>query len=137
MPNRRNLRDRSTLKEPQRYKDCTNFVEDEFQAARMSINEFACMSQEFLLDVNDPKSYQEAVNSESNSKWMKAMDQEILSHQENGTWKIVDLPKGAKCIPCKWVFKTKLNPDGTVDKYKARVVVKGFHQREGVEFNDT
>ena len=50
---------------------------------------------------------------------------------------MVDRRHGKKVVKCKWVCRKKLNPDGTVDKYKARCVAKGFNQREGVDYGDT
>ena len=52
-----------------------------------------------------------------------------------GTWSHVFLPKGRFAIPCKWVFKRKLNADGTIERYKARLVLKGFRQRHGVDYD--
>ena len=49
----------------------------------------------------------------------------------------MNLPKGRKAIDNKWVFKIKRKPDGTVDRYKARLVVRGFSQIEGVDFFET
>ncbi|CAL9006509.1 unnamed protein product [Prunus brigantina] len=54
-------------------------------------------------------------------KWVKAMDQEIDSIKKNDTWELVDLPQGKKPIGVKWVYKTKLNAQGEVEKYKARL----------------
>lgn len=51
------------------------------------------------------------------------------------TWELRLLPPGKKAIPCKWVFKRKLNVDGSIERYKARLVVKGFHQQLGVDYN--
>jgi hypothetical protein len=59
------------------------------------------------------------------------------SIMSNGTWEIVDHPYGCKSIGCKWVFKKKFRPDGTVERYKARLVVKGYTQKEGEDFFDT
>jgi hypothetical protein len=58
----------------------------------------------------------------------------ILSH---GTWELVDRPYGCKHVGCNWVFKKKLMPDGTIDKYKARLVAKDYTQKEGKDFFDT
>jgi hypothetical protein len=55
----------------------------------------------------------------------------------NGTWELSELPFGCKPIGCKWVFKKKLRPDGTIDKYKAWLVAKGYTQKEGEDFFDT
>nr|CAN69875.1 hypothetical protein VITISV_030610 [Vitis vinifera] len=71
----------------------------------------------------NPTTFQEAVQ---NSKWRAAIDLEIEAIERNGTWELTDLPKGMKKIGVKWVFKTKLNENGEVDKCKARLVVKGW-----------
>lgn len=61
-------------------------------------------------------------------KWTKAMNSELESIEKNGTWYLMELPKGAKNIGVKWVYKTKLNEKGEVDKYKSRLVAKGYAQ---------
>ena len=55
----------------------------------------------------------------------------------NGTWKIVDRPYGCKPIGCKRVFRKKLRPDDTIERYKARLMAKGYTQMEGEDFFDT
>jgi hypothetical protein len=55
----------------------------------------------------------------------------------NGTWELVERPYGCKPVDCKWEFKKKLKPDGTIDKYKAHPVAKGYTQKEGEDFFDT
>ena len=52
----------------------------------------------------------------------------------NHTWELVELPKGSKAINFKWIFKKKLKTDGSVERYKARLVIKGFTQKFGVNF---
>ncbi|GJS95272.1 DNA polymerase zeta catalytic subunit-like protein [Tanacetum coccineum] len=69
--------------------------------------------------------------------WQKAINDEMESFESNRTWHLVDLPPGCKTIGCKWMLKKKLKPDGTVDKFKAHLVAKGFKQRENVDFFDT
>lgn len=56
---------------------------------------------------------------------------------ENDTWQLVDLPQGRKAIDCKWVFRLKLNSDGSIQKRKARLVAKAFSQRYGFDFSET
>jgi hypothetical protein len=55
----------------------------------------------------------------------------------NGTWELVDQPYGCKPVGCKWLFKKKLRPDGTIDKYKTRLVAKGYTQKKDKDFFDT
>ncbi|GKD10821.1 retrovirus-related pol polyprotein from transposon TNT 1-94 [Tanacetum coccineum] len=69
--------------------------------------------------------------------WQEAINDKMESLESNRTWHLVDLPPGCKMIGCKWVLKKKLKLDGTVDKFKARLVGKGFKQRENVDFFDT
>jgi hypothetical protein len=56
---------------------------------------------------------------------------------ENGTWEYQKLPKGRKIIKNEWVYKLKLAANENVDHYKARLMVKGFTQKEGVDFKET
>jgi len=57
--------------------------------------------------------------------------------KKNQTWELVDRPQHKKAIGVKWIFRTKLNSDGSVNKYKARLVVKGYAQMFGVDFSET
>ena len=58
----------------------------------------------------------------------------MLAHLRNGTWTVVELPPGKVAIGSRWVFKLKRNPDGTIDRYKARLVAQGFSQRPGFDY---
>ncbi|MCI78127.1 retrovirus-related pol polyprotein, partial [Trifolium medium] len=55
----------------------------------------------------------------------------------NQTWSLVPLPAHRRAIGCKWIFRIKENPDGTVNKYKARLVAKSFNQEHGFDFQET
>jgi hypothetical protein len=59
------------------------------------------------------------------------MIEELASIEKNQTWELVELPPNKKAIQVKWVFKLKLNPNGTIAKYKARLVARGFLQKKG------
>ncbi|KAI3501210.1 hypothetical protein L1887_29073 [Cichorium endivia] len=83
--------------------------------------------------MDDPVTYDEACKEK---KWVEAMKAEISSIEKNHTWELVDPPAGIRPIGVKWVYKTKINELGNVDKYKARLVVKGYAQREGVDYNE-
>ena len=65
------------------------------------------------------------------------MDEEIHAIMKNDTWELRELPKGKQSIGVKWVYKTKCNAEGRVDKHKARLVVKGYKQKHGIEYEET
>lgn len=71
----------------------------------------------------DPIAYEEVAKE---AKWQRAIDSEIDAIERNNTWELTDLPKGQKAIGVKWVYKTKINEKGAVDKHKARLVAKGY-----------
>ncbi|GAA0147333.1 transmembrane signal receptor [Lithospermum erythrorhizon] len=70
-------------------------------------------------------------------QWIQAMEVETQTLEINETWDIVDLPIGHRPIGCKWMYKIKRKPDGSVDKYKARLVANGFNQVEGINYFDS
>ena len=74
---------------------------------------------------NEPQTLHEAVNSPESPLWKEAIKSEIDSILQNHTWELVDLPPGCKLLGCKWIFKRKMKADGSIDKYKARLVIKG------------
>ena len=81
----------------------------------------------------EPTDFWEA---EKDPKWITAMKEELRMIEKNETWKLVKRPTNRKVIGVKWVFRTKLNPDGSINKHKARLVVKGYAQIFGVDFFD-
>ncbi|KAE8730652.1 putative galacturonosyltransferase 6 [Hibiscus syriacus] len=89
-----------------------------------------------LTEDGEPSTYQEAINSSDASLWMMAVQEEIEALHKNNTWDLVPLPQGRKPIGNKWVFKIKRNVDDQVERYRARLVVKGYAQKEGIDFNE-
>ena len=85
----------------------------------------------------EPQTYKEAVNSTESLMWKEAIKSEIDSILHNHTWELVDLPSGCKPLSSKWIFKRKRKVDGSIDKYKARLVIKGYRQTEGLDYFDT
>ncbi|XP_073119815.1 uncharacterized protein [Henckelia pumila] len=90
----------------------------------------------FMME-SEPQTFKEAINSSEGPQWKEAINFKIESILQNHTWKIVYLPPGSKPQGYKWIFKRKMKSDGTIDKYKARLVIKGYHQREGLDYFDT
>ncbi|CAA7023934.1 unnamed protein product [Microthlaspi erraticum] len=86
---------------------------------------------------NEPRTYSEAMSTPEADLWKEAVNSEMDSILQNHTYIITDLPPGFKALGCRWIFKTKLKTDGAIDKYKARLVVQGFRQVEGLDFFDT
>ena len=85
----------------------------------------------------DPVHLKDAMEGPDQNEWTEAVVEEYKAHMENGTWDIVDLPSDKKPIGTRFVFKTKLDKDGNIDRRKARLVAKGFTQIPGTDFQDT
>ena len=81
-----------------------------------------------------PKSVRCAVRDHH---WLAAMQEEYRALMENRTWKLVPRPPGANIVTGKWLFRHKFRADGTLERYNARWVVRGFSQRPGVDFDET
>ena len=73
----------------------------------------------------------------SSLEWKEAMQQEYSTLMANNTWSLVPLPSGRKAIGCKWAFRVKQNPGGSILKYKAWLVAKGFNQIPGQDYSET
>ncbi|CAI7905710.1 unnamed protein product [Closterium sp. NIES-54] len=80
----------------------------------------------------EPATLKEALESSDAEEWQKAMESELKSIEENGTWELVELPEGRKAITSKWLFKIKSDADGKIERYKSRLVAKGYQQKEKV-----
>jgi histone deacetylase 1/2 len=87
----------------------------------------------FLAEL-EPKNVRSAP---SDVKWRQAMQAEYKALIDNKTWSLVPLRPHRRAIGCKWIFRVKENPDGTINKYKAHLVAKGFLQTAGFDFTET
>ena len=88
----------------------------------------------------DPTTYQQAMSYPDADEWLAAVDAETESYIKNGVIAPCDkggIPAGANIVDTRWVFKRKRLADGTLDKYKARLVARGFTQVYGVDFDET
>lgn len=100
-------------------------------------DDFIMVAQNILSEIQTPTTYNEAIQSIQKEEWTKAMQSEINSLLDNNTWVLTSLPKGSKALPGRWVFRVKMKPDGSIEKYKARLVIKGFAQKKGVDYDQT
>ncbi|KAK2390516.1 putative mitochondrial protein [Trifolium repens] len=83
---------------------------------------------------DEPASYQQASQHDC---WVKAMNNELDALRQNKTWIFVDAPPHVKPIGSRWVYKIKHKADGTIERYQARLVAKGYNQIEGIDFFET
>lgn len=84
-----------------------------------------------------PQSYKDAIHSPQGQYWQEAMVEEYKGLMENQTWTLTHLPPGRKPIGGRWVYAIKYKPDGSIERYKARRVAKGFSQRPEYDFVHT
>jgi len=89
------------------------------------------------LVMTDPSTYQEAMLRSDAIYWKKAYAKKLEQFVKQKLFSTVRTPVGRKVVGCKWVFKTKVDKNGQVKKYKARLVAQGFSQIPGVDFDKT
>jgi len=111
------------------------FDEDEFDDRPVrGFRSLTDVYQRCNVAIFESMNYEEAVNYPN---WVAAMKAELLMIEKNEAWSLIDKPFDKKTIGVKWVFKIKLNVDGSINKYKARLVIKGYAQQFGIDFFDT
>ncbi|KAK9073175.1 hypothetical protein SSX86_007499 [Deinandra increscens subsp. villosa] len=87
-----------------------------------------------IFSSSDPKTFKTA---SKHQHWWTAMDKEMAALKQNHTWTLVDRPPNTNVVGSKWLFKTKYRADGSVERYKARLVAQGFSQVPGLDFAHT
>jgi len=111
------------------------------QRARKSTisNDFLVYLQEHEFDLhdNDPITFNEAISCPHAPDWINVMHDELTSMSDNDVWDLMELSVGCKPVGCKWVFKSKRDPSGKIERYKAKLIAKGYSQREGIDYKET
>lgn len=79
-----------------------------------------------ITNVDEPRTMKEEIKIPNLDSWLEATNEEMVSLKKNETWILVPFPEGKKAIGCKWVFKRKTGLDGNIEKYKMRLVAKGY-----------
>ena len=87
--------------------------------------------------IPEPRTIDEALSSGFSKEWKEAADLEYKAMLDNGTWELVELPDGRTPVGSKWVFRVKHKSDGTIERFKARIVAKGYSQKYGIDYDET
>ena len=106
---------------------------------RSTIDEYLVYFHESEIDLgidNDPISFLQAIESNYSDRWINAMKDQLKSIEQNEVQDLVELPEGCKRVRCKGVFKTKRDSTGNIERHKARLVVKGFTQKDGINYKE-
>lgn len=111
-PSLLHLRDRNTLQVPTRY-------------------------AETMVTEIEPRDYKEAIESTDARCWKAAMEEEMKCLEESSTWLLTDLPPDRKAISNRWIYRIKREADSSIKRYRARLVVRGFSQTPGADYNET
>ncbi|XP_075504626.1 uncharacterized protein LOC142542066 [Primulina tabacum] len=123
------------------YETTSSGVQEEQQEPRRNKRAKTAMTfgPDFLTYMleNEPRTASEALSSPEAPFWKETMNNEIESILQNHTWELVDLSPGNKPLGCKWILKRKYKTDGSIEKYKAKLVAKGYRQMEGLDYFDT
>jgi hypothetical protein len=108
-----------------------------YHVQRFTYDDFVAHHYAYMVRVIqevEPTCFEQAVG---NPKWDNAMDEEMATLDANATWELVALPEDKKAIGCKWVYKVKHNANGSMSRYKARLVTKGYAQTYGIDYEET
>ena len=108
--------------------DISNYVS--YDALSPSYKAFVASLQTVAI----PRHWKEA---KQDPRWREAMMEELEALRKNKTWELAYLPEGKKAITCKWIFTVKQNPEGKIERYKAKLVARGYSHTYGIDYDET
>ena len=111
----------------------SRYIEEESNIVNECINNG---NRSLISDIDEPRNVEEALSSVHAKQWKDAMDSEHSSLIRNKTWSLVSRPKDVNIVGNRWVFKVKRKGDGSIDRFKARLVAQGFSQTYGVDYDE-
>lgn len=119
--------EKATLRKSDRERNRPKYLED--------YAVLALHAESFVEDV--PNSFEEIQDRDDKEEWMYAVQEEVSALEENDTWEVVDLPQEKRAISCRWIFKIKSDSKGEIERYKARLVIRGNEQKQGFDYEET
>jgi hypothetical protein len=108
-------------------------IREKKQPSWMTSDEFVCLITDSQVGCLSLISYTEAMQSNEQKQWLKAMNEELASLKENEIWELVSRPVNAKVVQNRW---DKTSGDGKT-RFKARLVAKGYSQKQGIDYDET
>jgi len=119
--------EKATLRKSDRKRNRPKYLED--------YAVLALHAESFVEDA--PNSFEEIQDRDDKEEWIHAVQEEVSALEENDTWEVVDLPQGKRAISCRWIFKIKRDSKGEIERYKARLVIRGNEQKQGFDYEET
>ena len=108
-----------------------------YPVERLTYDSFVAKHYAYMTEIIKDKEPLGFEKENLDEKWQSAMDEEMQALIENNTWSLVLRVEGKQPIGCKWIYKIKRNVDGSIARYKARIVAKGYAQKYGIDYEET
>ena len=103
----------------------------------VNYDHFSLAHRVFLASISQEKEFVTYTDTVKDSRWKDTMKNEIHAFETDGTWTVTQLPSGKKALGLKCVYKIKHKSDGSVEQFKARLVILGNHQKKGIDYTKT
>jgi hypothetical protein len=109
----------------------------ESSSSSLYLSELAIVLDSCAADVEEPSTFLKAVRGAESAQWLVAIRDELRALSDMGTFRLEPVPAGRALLTAKWVFRVKRLSTGEIERFKARLVARGFQQRFGVDYNET